>query len=94
MKEPCNEILDADQASDLLRVSKTTLYSLSKRGKLPGRRIGREWRFVRSNLLDWISQNTYNSRPCWEIKNCPTEERNHCIVYTDAANREPELSVS
>jgi excisionase family DNA binding protein len=43
------EILDVDGASMLLAVSSSTIYSLARQGKIPATRVGREWRFARSN---------------------------------------------
>lgn len=50
------EILNLDEASLFLRVGKKTLSNLAKKGKIPARKIGREWRFVKSVLLNWLSQ--------------------------------------
>lgn len=48
------EILDIEGAADILGVSKTTIYKLAREGTMPATRVGREWRFSRSNLVDWI----------------------------------------
>jgi excisionase family DNA binding protein len=48
------EILDIEGAADVLGVSKTTIYKLAREGTIPATRVGREWRFSRSNLVDWI----------------------------------------
>lgn len=48
------EVLTLEEAARFLRVSNTTLYSLLKTEKLPARRIGREWRFSRSALLEYL----------------------------------------
>ena len=45
------EILTADEAARLLRVSTKTVLSLARDGELPGEKVGRAWRFVRSDLL-------------------------------------------
>ncbi len=49
------EILNLDEASLFLRVGKKTLSNLAKKGKIPARKIGREWRFVKSLLLTWLA---------------------------------------
>lgn len=49
-----SEVLDVAGASALLRVSPRTVREQVRRGRLPGRRIGREWRFSRQALLDWL----------------------------------------
>jgi excisionase family DNA binding protein len=49
------EVLTLDQAASLLQLCSHTVSKLARKGDLPGRRIGREWRFVRSELLRWIN---------------------------------------
>lgn len=39
------------QVADLLQLSISTVHQLAEAGDLPGRRIGREWRFLRADLL-------------------------------------------
>lgn len=46
-----NAVLTADEAALLLQVSTKTLLRLARAGELPGRKIGREWRFARNELL-------------------------------------------
>jgi excisionase family DNA binding protein len=53
-----SEILDVAGAAALLGVSKTAIYGLLKKGELPGRKIGKEWRFTRKNLLAYVGQAT------------------------------------
>lgn len=45
------EVLTAGEAASLLRVSEKTLLRLARAGTLPGRKVGREWRFLRQELL-------------------------------------------
>ena len=48
------EILTPQEAADFLRVSLLTVQRQAKAGRLPGRRVGKEWRFSRSVLLEWV----------------------------------------
>ena len=49
------EVITVDEAADLLRVDRRTVYSLIKRGKIPGvRRVGRSIRLSRTKLLAWL----------------------------------------
>jgi excisionase family DNA binding protein len=52
------EILDVEGAAQLLGVSSTTVYNLARKGELPATRVGREWRFSRSNLIQWVANGT------------------------------------
>lgn len=49
------EILNPQEAAEFLRVPLLTVYRQAKAGRLPGRRIGREWRFSRTVLLEWLA---------------------------------------
>lgn len=49
-----DEILTVAEASRLLSISEATVYALAGKRELPACKVGREWRFVKSQLLDWI----------------------------------------
>lgn len=49
-----DDVLTADEAAALLRVSVKTLYRLVSDGRLPGRKVGRAWRFRRSDLMRYL----------------------------------------
>jgi excisionase family DNA binding protein len=48
------EVLTADEAASLLRVSTKTILTLARDGVLPGEKVGRAWRFVRADLLEHL----------------------------------------
>lgn len=50
-----NDILTLEQATDFLRVSEKTLIKLLREEHVPARKIGREWRFNRQALINWIA---------------------------------------
>jgi excisionase family DNA binding protein len=45
-----NEFLTPEDVAGLLRLHLKTVYKLAKKGELPGSRIGRSWRFRRSDV--------------------------------------------
>jgi excisionase family DNA binding protein len=49
------EILTPAQAATLLQVDEEAVLALAEEGRLPGRRIGDEWRFARAALVAWLS---------------------------------------
>jgi len=56
-------LLTTDEAARLLRVPRSTLYELVRSRGLPHVRIGeRGLRFTRSDLDEWIAENTYGTR--------------------------------
>lgn len=50
-----HDILNLEQAMELLGVSEKTLIKLLREEHIPARKIGREWRFSRQALIDWLA---------------------------------------
>ena len=50
------------EAAKTLQISQMTVYRLAQRGDLPGRKIGRSWRFSRSALENWLNNAFWNRR--------------------------------
>jgi excisionase family DNA binding protein len=48
--------LTTDEVIDILRVNTRTLYRLIRSSGLPAVRVGRQWRFRRSDLEGWLSR--------------------------------------
>lgn len=49
-------VLTADEVATLVRVDRKVIYSMVRRGKLPGsRRLGRCLRFSRDAILRWLA---------------------------------------
>lgn len=55
-----DRILTTDEVAEMMRVSYNTARKWIKCGKIPGRKIGRVWRVVESDLREFISR---GSRP-------------------------------
>jgi excisionase family DNA binding protein len=48
--------LTTEEVLDCLKVNPRTIYRLIKTGELPAVRIGRQWRFRRADLDEWIER--------------------------------------
>jgi excisionase family DNA binding protein len=48
------EVLTAEQAAELLQVSLRTVLQLARDGELRGHKVGRAWRFCRSDVLAYV----------------------------------------
>jgi excisionase family DNA binding protein len=48
-------VLTAAQLAELLQVDERTVRALARKGELPGRKVGRHWRFSRRAVLDWLA---------------------------------------
>jgi len=50
------EIITPTEVASLLRIHVKTVYRLAEEGLIPGKKIGRSWRFRRSSVLELISR--------------------------------------
>jgi excisionase family DNA binding protein len=53
LREP--DVLTIEQLAELLQVDEKTVRSLAAKGDLPGRKVGRHWRFSREAVLEWLA---------------------------------------
>jgi excisionase family DNA binding protein len=51
---PDKDILNLEEAASLLGISLKTFQKVLREGDIPGRKIGREWKFSRRALIDWV----------------------------------------
>jgi excisionase family DNA binding protein len=52
--ETRREVLTIEEAAELLGVSVKTFNKVLHSENIPGRKIGREWKFSRQALIEWI----------------------------------------
>jgi excisionase family DNA binding protein len=50
-----DDILNLEQAIEFLGVSEKTLIKLLREEHIPARKIGREWRFSKEALINWLA---------------------------------------
>jgi len=55
-QEADNQVIDIGEACSLLGISIKTFQKLLREENIPARKIGREWRFSRPALIDWVGQ--------------------------------------
>ncbi len=57
---PDRDILNIEEAAALLGVSVKTFNKVLHTENLPARKIGREWKFSRAALIDWVGAGRSN----------------------------------
>ena len=57
-----HKYLTVDDLSDLLQIHRITIYRLLREGKLPGFRIGSDWRFSVEEVERWLRSQMNSSR--------------------------------
>lgn len=50
------EVLNVQEAAELLMVSVWTVRQMAHDGKIPARKVGRAWRFSHSALIDYLAK--------------------------------------
>ena len=51
-----SEVLTTSQVAELLQVDEDAVRAIVRRGDMPGRKVGRDWRFSRAAVLDWLAR--------------------------------------
>jgi excisionase family DNA binding protein len=54
------EIMTPSEVAAMLKIHLKTVYKLAEKGVIPGNRIGRSWRFSRSDVLELVSSKSMN----------------------------------
>jgi excisionase family DNA binding protein len=49
------EVLTLADVAELLQIAEDEAAALAERGEIPGRRVGRHWRFAREAVLSWLA---------------------------------------
>ena len=50
------ELLDTKQVASYLKLHEVTVLAFAREGKLPGFKVGREWRFRADDIKGWMEQ--------------------------------------
>ena len=58
-----NELLTVAETCQYLKVTSRTLYRYIQSRRLPGFKLGKEWRFVRTDLEIWLRERPRKSQP-------------------------------
>ena len=49
-----NKLFTLAEIADLLRVNKITVYRMAKKGAIPALKVGRQWRFEKKLIQNWL----------------------------------------
>jgi excisionase family DNA binding protein len=53
-RRPRSDILTAQETAEWIRIPLKTIYELAKTGRMPARRVGKQYRFNRKAVLEWL----------------------------------------
>ena len=54
-RDDYKEILTITEAAELLQLGKRSIYKLAETKKIPAKKVLNKWRFVRKDLIQWVS---------------------------------------
>lgn len=49
-----DEVMESMEAAKFLKVSRQTLMKYVQEGKIPAQKLGRQWRFSKEALIEWL----------------------------------------
>ena len=55
-----SDILTLKETAEYLRVSRQTVYNMIKDHRIKAYKVGREWRFFRSNIMEYLESTSRN----------------------------------
>jgi excisionase family DNA binding protein len=55
MENSKSDILTVDEAAELLKIPRSSVYKLAQQGKIPAQKVGRHWRFYRPKLVKLVA---------------------------------------
>lgn len=55
------EVLNVEGAAKALGVSTKTILNLARKGQIPGKKVGKEWRFRLQTLLRWLGEGSHTA---------------------------------
>jgi len=62
MVEQTDEVMTLEELATYLKLPKSTLYKQVQEGKIPGQKIGKQWRFGKRAIDRWMNDG-YFSKP-------------------------------
>ncbi|MDH5173694.1 MAG: helix-turn-helix domain-containing protein [Elusimicrobiota bacterium] len=51
-----HKLMTIKEVADYLRLSKVTVYKMTRQGKIPALKIGKQWRYNKSEIDSWVKQ--------------------------------------
>jgi len=58
MTQSWDEVMTIEELAAYLKIPKSTLYKQVQEGKVPGQKIGKQWRFGKKAIDRWINESS------------------------------------
>ena len=50
------DVLTLNEVAEYLRIPRSTMYKLAQEGRIPGQKVGRQWRFRTDTVNRWLDE--------------------------------------
>jgi len=57
-----SELMTVEELAAYLRVTKKTIYRLLRQGKIPAIKVGRQWRFEKARIDEWLHRSSVETK--------------------------------
>ncbi len=54
MSKQTPDVMTLNEVAEYLRIPRSTVYKLVREGRIPGQKVGRQWRFRRAVVEQWL----------------------------------------
>jgi excisionase family DNA binding protein len=71
-----DDVMTIDELAAYLKLSKSSLYHFARAGKVPGVKIGQQWRFQKSAIDEWMRTGTIPQQPAEPGRNARKKNKN------------------
>ena len=56
MSKQTPDVMTLNEVAEYLRIPRSTAYKLVQEGRIPGQKVGRQWRFRRDTIDRWLDE--------------------------------------
>lgn len=57
---PEEQVFTLEELMAYLKIPRSTAYRLAQEGRIPGQKVGKQWRFRKAAIDRWLEQNERN----------------------------------
>lgn len=84
---PKVDVLNLEETAEYLRVSNQTVYNMIRDGRIKAYKVGREWRFLHSDILAYMNSSSNSTAPLMAAKGGTISEADMEIIQKEIENR-------
>ncbi len=68
-RTPANDILTLEEVASYLRLTPQTIYKWAQEKRIPGAKLGKEWRFRKSIIDRWLDDQILQNSDFSDLRN-------------------------